>query len=169
MRKTKKPVVVKYLGFEGTGATRKEAKQDAERQIAALSEGFWGPTIYSWLGESVMVYRTILAYQYGFIQHDGGQPNMGGFTVLPNETHEGAVRSAKRHLVDIAWRIGMPLDLFPAWFDNDEDRKEIIWRREWQLRYQALHDAGYTDVEAHRLSFDKAGTSAALLTAEKTA
>jgi hypothetical protein len=68
------------------------------------------------------------------------------------ERFAGTVRAARRHLVDIAWRFGDPVDLFPEWFKNSEDRRDIIGRREWQIRYRRLKAEGKSDGEAHQLA-----------------
>jgi hypothetical protein len=47
---------------------------------------------------------------------------------------------------------GDPVDLFPEWFDNREDRRDIIGRREWQIRYKRFKAEGKSDGEAHQLA-----------------
>jgi len=86
-----------------------------------------------------------------FIQHDGGPLRTRGISI-GDGTFAGTVRAARRHLVDIAWRFGDPVDLFPEWFDNREDRRDIIGRREWQIRYKRFKAEGKSDVKAHQLA-----------------
>jgi hypothetical protein len=146
-----KKIIVEYFGFRGDGSTVKEAKLDAGRKIAALHVGHWLPELIEWRGEAALVYRTLDGWEYTFIQHDGGALRTRGIAI-GDGTFAGTVRAARRHLVDIAWRFGDPVDLFPEWFKNSEDRRDIIGRREWQIRYRRLKAEGKSDGEAHQLA-----------------
>jgi hypothetical protein len=80
---------------------------------------------------------------------------------MPGKRREGSgaisfvtasVRATRCHLVDVAWRFGDPVDLFPESFDNRDDRRDIIGRREWQIRYKRFKAEGKSDGEAHQLA-----------------
>jgi hypothetical protein len=107
-----KKVIIEYFGFRGEGSTAKEAKLEAGRKIAALHVGHRLPELIEWRGEAALVYRTLAGWEYTFIQHDGGPLRTRGIAI-GDGTFAGTVRAARRHLVDIAWRFGDSVDLFP--------------------------------------------------------
>jgi hypothetical protein len=156
-----KPVYIEHQGFHGTGTTAKEAKLDAIRKIEALHEGYWQPTLREWRGHAVLIHRDLEGWQYTFLQHNYGQLKMHG-TTIDNGDYRETLRSAERHLADIGWTVADPLDLFPAWFSNAEDRREILSRRTWQLRVRHHLDAGH-DLEAARRLADDPATAATSL------
>src|SRR5229473_3349469 len=144
-------ITLEYFGFQGQGATVKEAKQDAGRKIEALHAGTFQPQLREWRGEAVLVYRTLTGWEYTFIQHQGGALRTHG-TAMGDGEFFNTLRSAERHLVGVAWNVGDPLTDFPEWFHNEEDRKDLISSREWQIAYRKFKDEGHEDNEAHRLA-----------------
>jgi hypothetical protein len=95
------------------------------RKITALHVGHWLPELIEWRGEAALVYRTLAGWEYTFIQHDGG-PLGTRDIAIGDGTFAGTVHAARRHLVDVAWRFGDPVDLFPEWFDNRDERRASV-------------------------------------------
>jgi hypothetical protein len=145
-------ITLEYFGFQGQGATVKAAKQDAGQKIAALHEGIWQPTLREWRGEAVLVYRTLNGWVYSFLQHASGPLQFSG-TCMGNGEFWETLRSAERHLADTGWKTNEPITDFPEWFHNEQDRKEIMDGRKWQLRIQELVAKGYSMDRARNIAF----------------
>jgi hypothetical protein len=146
-------ITLEYFGFQGLGATIKEAKQDAGRKIEALHAGSWDPVLVSWRGETILIYRTLEGYYSRFLQH-GGDPLKvsAGCQLHGNDDLKSAIRSVQNHVVQLGWTFEDPIDLFPDFYTNESDRREAISYREWQIAYRKFKGEGHTDNDAHRLA-----------------
>jgi hypothetical protein len=147
-----KMLLIEYLGFQGKGPTAKDAKRDACQRIEALHEGTWEPIIREWRSHAVLVHRDLNGWQYTFIRHNGCALRRHGACIGSGDYRE-TLRSAERHLADIGWTVTDPLDLFPEWFNHEEDRQEIISSRRWQLKIRELLDKGYDMERARNIPF----------------
>jgi hypothetical protein len=145
-----KKITIEYFGFEGTGSTVKEAKQDAGRKIEALHIGSWTPVLVTWRGHTALLTRDTHGWTKRFLQHDGDPLKIGQGSQGFGNDWAGALHSTQRHIVQLGWNVGDPIDIFPDWFTDPRDRKEAIEYRQWQLNYRELRDRGLSDVDAHR-------------------
>jgi hypothetical protein len=145
-------ITLEYFGFEGSGATVKEAKQDAGRKIEALHSGSWTPVLVTWRGHTALLTRDTHGWTKRFLQHDGDPLKIGQgsehFGSGSNFTD--ALHSTQRHIVQLGWQFGDPIDIFPDWFTDEAGRKEAISYRQWQLRYKQNKADGLSDNEAHQ-------------------
>lgn len=138
-----KKITVKYLGFTGTGNTRKEAKADASRQLHAfVRDAEFGPIIIMVGIVVVVISRTWDQWQYQLVG--------GGFSHdcrhLGHKTKELAERSARLHVAQMLCSVpdNARFDLIL----NEEDRQEHeSWSR-WQCRHKEAIDAGLGDEAA---------------------
>jgi hypothetical protein len=158
-------ITLEYFGFQGQGATVKEAKQDAGRKIEALHHGTWEPVVVTWRGETILIYRTLDGWISRFLQHKGEPLKVSsGCQCHGNDDVKEVIRSVQRHVVQLGWTFEDPIDHFPDFCTNEADRREAIDYRKWQLAYRKFKDEGHDDNEAHRLAsesrYSKQGLSA---------
>jgi hypothetical protein len=144
-------VRITYYGMEGQGATVKEARLDAGRQIEAVLSGYHFPSAYTkTVGPNtftIFIYRELARWGYSFVRHGSGDGRVmvGG----ANETNEEEANyRALRH---IAGNVAA-FDVTGGGWINPQDRdglREHRWNAQWQLRYKAWASVGLTDNECH--------------------
>lgn len=145
-------VILEFFGFTGTGKTTAEAKQNAGLKILALKQGSWEPVIVSWRGESVLIYRTLEGYVSRFLQHDGAPLRVSTGSTYYGEDLKETIRSVQNHIVQLGWTFDDPIDTFPEWYTDRNDRGAAISYRQWQINYRELIRRGFSDNEAHGLA-----------------
>jgi hypothetical protein len=158
-------ITLEYFGFQGQGATVKEAKQDAGRKIDALHQGTWEPVIVTWRGETVLIHRTLEGWLSRFLQHKDEPLKVStGCQFHGTDDLKAVIRSVQSHVVQLGWTFEDPIDLFPDFFTNEADRREAISYRQWQIAYRKFKAEGHSDNDAHRLAsesrFSRQGLSA---------
>jgi hypothetical protein len=139
----RKPVFLKYLGFTGTGKTKREAREDASLQIEKLNRGDWTPILLEWHGDAILIFRTIHGWEYSFIRQYRSGLGMRGTCIGDGEL-DSTLRNAKNALVQSAWQPDMPLDSFPEWFTDERDMQRQRSDRERLLRVTQLIKQGHT-------------------------
>lgn len=143
-------VTIQYFGFEGTGRTMKDAKLNAGNKILMLHEGSFEPVLVTWRGETALIYRTLTGYESKILQHDGAPLHMPlGCEMHSEGTRKAVIKSVQQHIVQLGWRFEDPIDLFPDWFTDANDRKEAIRYRQWQLDFRKFRAEGMSENEAH--------------------
>lgn len=134
-----------YYGVEGTGRTVTEAKKDAGERIRQALAGPYTPTVLSYRGTAMLVYREPGGWCYRIIAEPDGIRD-GKVWGSPNDpTEADALRAAGRHLADITMQ---EADTDPPAFVHRDDVRE--WRRSLDVlrRYRQAQRAGLTDEEA---------------------
>lgn len=141
--------IVQIHGFTGYGATVKEAKQDAIRQIESLNGGTWTPVTREFDGFSVLVYRTLEGWSYRFLQQCGLPVAISPCSQGFGDDFQECLRSAEDHLVQNWWVPGKPITIVPDFISEESRLKEIISYRKWQLSFAHLRANGMDHVQAH--------------------
>jgi hypothetical protein len=113
------------------------------------------PAILEWRGRAVLIYRTLFGWEYSSIQNPGELVHTPRGCCQCAEDRKGTILAAGSWLADVGWEVGDPLDDFPAWFTDLRERREIVERRQWQLRYKAIRELGYDETEAHGMAFSQ--------------
>jgi len=115
-----------------------------------LHEGYWTPWLREWMGHVVVIYRNLRGYDYAFIKHPDSNHHFGG-SCSGWENSKEAIAAAERHLVGLGWKVGDPMDLFPEWFTDAAQKRDIQSERRWQTRMRELMDAGHSDTVARQI------------------
>ncbi len=91
---------VKVYGWDGTGNTVKEARQDAVSQIEKAAEGYWSPTVVSYKGMVGLVWREPAAYYYTIVRYGEARTETVGkdYFTAGGYGEEEVVRSLCSHL-----------------------------------------------------------------------
>jgi len=141
----------KVHGWEGTGTTIKEAKEDAINKIEAAAKGYFTPTIIQWRGLFGVVYRELENWCY-MILREGEKIGAPGPCIHTYKTKDETIRFCRAHLAQNAWK-HEDKDELPAVMKEDctQEQKDsqVYWQR-WQMDYRRLRDEGKNDQEAHR-------------------
>jgi hypothetical protein len=146
-----KQITIEYFGFTGTGATVKEAKENAGRQILALQNGSWTPVLVTWRGHTALLTRDLNGWTKRFLQHDEAPLAVSQGTESFFSLND-ALTSTRNHIVQLGWQLSDPIDLFPEWYTDEAAKREAIQYRQWQLNYRELISRGLADHEAHQLA-----------------
>lgn len=154
--KQKKTYRVTYLGCEGVGATRTEAKQNAMKRIQDTFENATSPTILRWRGYIAVFSRYLDNYEYAVIS-DATTVNICGVlqhgVIMQSGDRIECLERVKCHLAQIGWTPadGKTIPLIMRGCTDDKQSDFLRWAR-WQLAaYHAKHVLGMTDSNAiHR-------------------
>ena len=151
MKRAPKTVDVDLYGAIGTGATKTEAKAQAEAKIqTAFAEyGQYNPQMLRFpRGEVVTVYRTLGGWTYGTLWPDETRKVSYGSGCYPSRRE--ATMHALRHIAQDYWDNEASCyghDLLHA---TDERGHEAQTRyRHFQTAYRLLKAQGKTDTECH--------------------
>ena len=148
-------VTINYCGMEGTGRNVTDAKQDAARKIMAALSGSYNPAVLECRGWTILLWRTPDAWYSRIIQQKGEPVTNSPSTNWEGDDREEAIRSARAHLAQLAWRHADGLAV-PR---TDEDveialdqrqRGEFLSWAGFQLAYRAARERGMSDTEAHQ-------------------
>lgn len=142
-------ITLDYYGVKGEGRTITDAKKNAGEKIRDMLAGRYDPTILTYRGQSVVVFRTPAGWDSRTIHHTGD--GYGQEKVLANghyKDEKEAIRKAKSHLAQQTWKHedGKKVPEFIKEVGEIDDYLRWI---EFQMRYKAARDKGLSDHEAH--------------------
>jgi hypothetical protein len=149
--KTKKLVDVDLYGALGTGASKTEAKAQAEAKIstAFADHGQYNPQMMRFpRGEVVTVYRTLEGWTYGFLCPDETRKVSYGSGLYPSK--RDAAIHALRHIAQGYWddeASDHGRDFLVA--TDDAGRREQTRYWQFQEAYRQLKAQGKTDAQCH--------------------
>lgn len=146
-------IKVEVYGFEGSGATLKAAREDAQNKAREALSGYYTPRILSWRGVVLTMWRDPRSgYAYSIVSPSQGEKH---------ERHNGSTHPACGHDEDAAWRRAVShLAQFastvadteaPAFVTDKGDRASYASYWRWQRQYRALTAAGFSDDDARRI------------------
>ncbi len=140
---------VTHFGFEGEGATVREAKLDAARKVTAALEGYWTPTYILWRGQRAFVWREPQSgWVYRLIHDDTETGHTHGSTCGADNDEKSAVLSAKRHMATLD--TDAPEEDVYTFLGGDRSAMNI-WRelRSFHRAYRKATEDGLKDTAAH--------------------
>ena len=154
--KRDKRVYINVLGIDGYGATKAEARRDAERQIEKAMDGPYAPLVFRFpVGYIGIVSRTApyrQAQQWEYCSLYPDETQLRAFTCTHGgyETRDAAERALRTHIAQNLLFVTEENGLEVLTDEGDKLRhKDYIT---WQLRYKAYRAQGYSDTDAHRLA-----------------
>ena len=124
-------VRITYYGMEGEGATMKEAKADAGRQLEAAMQGDYSPFTVVWRGiVAILVRAPKTGYGYRMIHmNESDKPETShSMNYLATQDFEDARFQMIRHLADITRKAG---ELDSPLFDYLRTNTATAYRREF--------------------------------------
>ena len=147
--KQRKMISVDLYGMAGYGSTKTEAKQDAERQLVAATEGYYEARMRRFpAGQVGLLYRDLHGWNYSILHADRSETN--GYALGGYPSRQDAERALRRHiaqnLIFVTEENGLEV------LANEADRKDHQMYVAWQGYYKELRTQGYSDVDAHRLA-----------------
>ena len=154
--KVKKLYSVRYLGCEGRGVNKKDAKQDAMERIQRTFELATTPTVLSWRGVLAILYIVRDCFEYILIHPDSAVDLCGivqhGINIEGSDRID-ALENVKHHLAQISWKPedGTTIPFIMRGCSDKMQAEFISWER-WQLAaHHARYALGMTDCNAiHR-------------------
>jgi hypothetical protein len=150
-----KRVITSYLGMDGEGANRTEAKLDAIAKITRANEGNYNPAIIQWRGYICLVWRTPDSIRTGIIaEPEGVRADVCGHSIHgnpqdPYKAFIDIVRRSKAHVAQLGWK---PEDQLTVPEILEGDREMIKEHERWarfQLRYRDAIGQGLSDTDAY--------------------
>ena len=138
---------ISLFGIEGKGATKREAREDAERIIRYAFEGDYTPLTLSFRGRTMLVWRSIGGYCSAFVypEHQG---EIGAICYHSSvDSKQKVLQSCRVSLAQLGWdgaEDDSPFLSTPA--EQDDFRR---WVR-FQRAYAVAREQGLGDSDAHR-------------------
>ena len=149
--KQHKTISVDLYGMTGTGPTKAEAKQDAERRLTAAMTGLYTPQIFrfpaGYIG--VIAREPGSGWQYAILG-PGDTTKRYGVSCSGIESADNAERALRQHIAQnllfVTDENGLEV------LTNETDRHNHKLYIAWQEYYKELRAQGYSDTDAHRLA-----------------
>ncbi len=143
-------ISVDLYGMTGYGPTKAEAKQDAERRLAAAMDGSYTPRVFrfpaGYLG--VITREPFSGWEYTILGPQETVRRGAGCSGL--ESADNAERALRQHIAQnllfVTDEHGLEV------LTNETDRHNHQLYIAWQDYYKELRAQGYGDVDAHRLA-----------------
>jgi len=139
-------VTIEYFGMSGEGRTVTEAKRDAGSKIESALKGHYTPTIISWRGWSMLIYREPSGWHYrGIVSPEHGVTEGKVWGNGAYDAEEDALRAARHHMAQngMDWTTDTPEDC-PAFLTKREERSEWISYLATGKRFGVARDLGYS-------------------------
>ena len=139
--------IVNIAGVEGKGPTKKEAREDAERQIRYAVEGDYTPSALSFRGRTMLVWRSIGGYCSAFVypEHQG---DIGAICYHSSvDSKQKVLQSCKLSLAELGWN---GVEEGSPYLDNAADQDDFRRWVRFQQAYAVAREQGLGDSDAHR-------------------
>lgn len=151
-----KTIHLTYCGMPGEGPTVAKAKQDAARKIEAAIYGSYTPTIRTYRGKSVLIYRSPEGWHTAHIHGDTERQTVSYCS--PDGDYSEAIARAVMMLAQITWQRSDGLthpvieEIGAQTTEGRRLRSEFASWAKFQLMYAEAIRRGLNDCDAHNLA-----------------